>query len=38
VTVPAAASKLAQPGWSMNVTLARKGIGWQMIEVSDVYP
>ena len=38
VKVPAAASKLAQPGWSVNITLARIKGRWQIVEVGNVYP
>jgi hypothetical protein len=38
VPVPKAASDIAQVGWSVNVVLGRMGIGWQLIEVGNVYP
>jgi hypothetical protein len=38
VKVSAGAAKLAQPGWSMSVTLARTGSRWQIVEAGDVYP
>lgn len=38
VTVPAAAAKLAKPGWSVSITLARINNRWRIIEVGNVYP
>lgn len=38
VAVPAKASKLAQPGWSVTVVLGRSGDRWQLLEVGNVYP
>lgn len=38
VDVPEAASALAQPGWSVNVVLARHRGRWQVVEVGNVYP
>lgn len=38
VAVPAKASKLAQPGWSVTVVLGRSGERWQRLEVGNVYP
>jgi hypothetical protein len=38
VTVGAAAAKLAQTGWSVNLVLGRKGGKWQVLEVGNVYP
>lgn len=38
VPVSAAAAKLAQPGWSLNVVLGRKGGTWHVLEVGNVYP
>lgn len=38
VTVGAAAAKLAQPGWSINLVLGRKSGKWHVLEVGNVYP
>ena len=38
VAVPTAATDLAQPGWSINVVLARTGATWHLVEVGNVYP
>lgn len=38
VPVSAAAAKLAQPGWSINLVLGRKGGKWHVLEVGNVYP
>jgi hypothetical protein len=38
VPVPAEAGKLAQPGWSVNIVLGRKGKTWHILEVGNVYP
>jgi len=38
VPVSAAAAKLAQPGWSINVFLGRKSGEWHALEVGSVYP
>ena len=38
VAVPTAATDLAQPGWSVNVVLARAGASWHLVEVGNVYP
>ena len=38
VAVPTAATNLAQPGWSINVVLARTGATWHLVEVGNVYP
>ncbi|MBA2373031.1 MAG: hypothetical protein H0V74_02355 [Chloroflexi bacterium] len=38
VPISAAAAKLAQPGWSINVVLGRKGGKWRFLEVGNVYP
>ncbi len=38
VKVPAKAGKLAQPGWSINIVLGRKGGTWRILEVGNVYP
>ena len=38
VPVQAAAAKLAQPGWSINVVLGRKAGKWHILEVGNVYP
>ena len=32
VKVPEAASDLAQPGWSVNIVIARAGDTWQVLE------
>jgi hypothetical protein len=32
------ASRLAEPGWSINIVLGRHGGRWQMLEVGNVYP
>lgn len=36
--VPAAAAKLAQPGWSLYLVLGREGGAWHVLEVGSVYP
>jgi hypothetical protein len=38
VTVPKAASTIAQPGWSINISLGRAGKSWQILDVGNVYP
>jgi hypothetical protein len=38
VAVPKAASNIAQTGWSVNVSLARSGQTWHILEVGNVYP
>lgn len=38
VPVSAAAARLAQPGWSINLALGRKGGKWHLLEVGNVYP
>jgi hypothetical protein len=38
VPVPAKASKLAQPGWAVNIVLGRKRGTWHILEVGNVYP
>lgn len=38
VNVPKDASDIAQPGWSVNVVLARGSGSWQIVEVGNVYP
>jgi hypothetical protein len=38
VGVPKAASALAQPGWSVNIVLGRRGKTWHILEVGNVYP
>lgn len=38
VKVSKAASRLAQPGWSLSIRLARSGKQWQIVEVGNVYP
>jgi hypothetical protein len=38
VKVPRAASALAQPGWTLSITLARSRGRWQLLEVGTVYP
>ncbi len=38
VKVPAEASELAQPGWSVNIELGRKGGTWRILETGYVYP
>jgi hypothetical protein len=38
VAVPATAAKLARPGWSVSITLARIKNRWRIIEVGNVYP
>ena len=37
VNVAKAATDLAQPGWSVNVVLARLGGSWHIVEVGNVY-
>jgi hypothetical protein len=36
--VPAAAAKLARPGWSINIVLGRVRGKWHVLEVGNVYP
>ena len=38
VAVPEAATKLAVPGWTVYVVLARHGGTWHLVEVGNVYP
>lgn len=38
VPVPEAAAKLAQPGWSVTLVLARSAGRWHIVEVGNVYP
>jgi hypothetical protein len=38
VAVPKAASAIAQPGWSVNIVLGRRGRTWHILEVGNVYP
>ena len=38
VPVPKAASNIAQAGWSVNISLARSGTIWHILEVGNVYP
>lgn len=38
VSVPRAASELAQPGWSASITLARVKGKWRIVEIGNVYP
>jgi hypothetical protein len=38
VHVGAAASRIARPGWSVNIVLGRVAGRWQVIEVGNVYP
>jgi hypothetical protein len=38
VPVSAAAAKLAQPGWSINIVLGRRAGRWHVLEVGNVYP
>jgi hypothetical protein len=38
VTVPPAASALAQVGWCVTITMARLRGRWQVLEVGNVYP
>lgn len=33
-----AASRLAEPGWSVNIVMGRQGARWPMLEVGNVYP
>jgi hypothetical protein len=37
VPVPAKVSKLAQPGWAINIVLGRKRGTWNILEVGNVY-
>ena len=37
VTVPKAASNIAQVGWSVNISLGRAGGTWHILEVGNVY-
>jgi hypothetical protein len=38
VPVPESAAELAQPGWSITLTLARSAGRWHIVEVGNVYP
>ncbi len=38
VSVPKSASAIAQPGWSVNIVLGRRGKTWHILEVGNVYP
>lgn len=38
VPISAAAAKLAQPGWSINLVIGRVGRQWHVLEVGNVYP
>lgn len=38
LAVPAKAAALAKPGWRVNLTLARLGGTWRVVEVGNVYP
>ena len=38
VHVGAAASRIARPGWSVNIVLGRQDDRWQVLEVGNVYP
>ena len=38
VTVPKAASDLAQPGWSASITVAKLKGQWRVVEIGNVYP
>ena len=38
VSVPKAASDIAQPGWSINIVLGRTNKTWHVVEVGNVYP
>lgn len=36
--VPEAASRLARPGWTINLVIGRDGEVWRVLEVGNVYP
>lgn len=36
--VPEAASRLARPGWTINLVIGRDGDLWRVLEVGNVYP
>lgn len=36
--VPEAASRLARPGWTINLVIQREGDLWRLLEVGNVYP
>jgi hypothetical protein len=38
VKVPEVASRLARPGWTVNIVLGRVGGRWHILEVGNVYP
>jgi len=38
IKVPEAASAVARPGWTINLVLGRRGSGWEVLEVGNVYP
>ncbi len=38
IKVPEAASAVARPGWTINLVLGRRGAGWDVLEVGNVYP
>lgn len=38
VRVGSAASRIARPGWAVNIVLGRKGGRWHLIEAGNVYP
>lgn len=33
-----AASRLAKPGWSVNIVMGRQGGRWHVLKVGNVYP
>lgn len=36
--IPEAASRLARPGWTINLVIGRDGDVWRVLEVGNVYP
>jgi len=38
IRVPESASRLARPGWTINLVLGRHGDRWDVLEVGNVYP
>jgi hypothetical protein len=38
IKVSEAASRLARPGWTINLVLGRRGDRWDVLEVGNVYP
>ena len=36
--VPETASRIARPGWTINLVIGRVGGVWRVLEVGNVYP